>query len=167
MRADSLFIAVLLFFSLLLGCTNRDDSIDLLSQEKPLLLPLKASAFFGYFLKEDLKVGQESSNGDVIRFLNFPRFKAVIADGKTVNRLKKITSNWVPLCLVALKGDKRYFLVVKRELLKEPTPLIKLVKGWNYGVELLKDPAVVYYLTGKRELRAFKFLACEGRDEVK
>ncbi len=166
MRADSLFTVFLLLLSLLLGCANKDDSIDLLSQEKALLLPLKASDFFGYFLKEDLKISQESSNGDVIRFLNFPRFKAVIADDKTVNRLKKITGNWVPICLVALKGDKRYFLIVKRELLKEPTLLIKLIRGWNYGVELLKDPAVVYYLTGKRELRAFKFLSCEGRDEV-
>ncbi len=165
MKTGSLFIAVFSLLSLLFSCAYRDDSVYLLSQRKALLLPVEASSLFGYFLKEGLKVNGEYTEGEVIKFLNFPYYKVVIADSKTVKKLSKISDNWIPLCLVALKGDEKYFLVVKRELFEKPSTLIKLVKGWNYGVILLKDPAVVYYLTGRRELTGFKFLSCEGGNE--
>jgi len=173
MNRDSLLTILLLAVALLLGC-HFENRVYVLTATSTLSLPFKASQFVGYFDREglDLRVDEAGTPAELINLLNFSKYSAVICDGQVADKLTSLSKKWKKICLVAVKtgeGEpikkRNYYLLVKERLLFNTELLIKLVRGWNYGTELLKDPAVVYYLTGKGELRGVKFLKCKGTNE--
>ncbi|WP_456341866.1 hypothetical protein [Thermovibrio sp.] len=173
MNRESLLIALLLLFSLLTGC-HTGERIYVISSDKEVLLPIKASQFFGYFSKRKIEVRTDSTKDteELIRLLNFSKYTVVITDRKTGKKVENLSRKWKEICTVAIKRRKikpikreRFVIIVKERLLKRPKELVELLKGWNYGVDLLKDPAVLYYLTGKDRLKGIKFLKCQGSNE--
>jgi len=166
-------ITVLLSLLFLISCYGQKE-LYLLTQNPRLATPLEASNFWGFFEKEGIsvKVDSASSPDELINLLNFSRYSALIADQELASRLSRLTKRWKRVCVVAVKREegapikkKTYYLLVKEGLLYDTELLVKLIKGWNYGTELLKDPAVLYYLTGERELRGIKLLKCTGLNE--
>jgi len=156
----------LIFF--LVNCSNNRP-IFVLSSSPELQLPLKASKFFGFFEKNsiDLQVEETTGGRSLIKFLNFSKYSVVITDRETAERIEKLSPRWNLLCTVALKKkanvpinkeEGEFVLLVKDTLFKRKRELITLIKGWNYGVDLLKDPAVVKLLVG-REL-SYRFHKC-------
>jgi hypothetical protein len=173
MNRESLLTLLLALLLLLSGC-HDERRLYLLTQSSRLALPLEASHFWGFFEKEgiSLRVDSASTPEELINLLNFSKYSALIADQEVASRLQRLTKRWKTVCVVAVKRErgapirkKTYYLLVKERLLYDTELLVKLVKGWNYGVELLKDPAVLYYLTGERELRGIKLLKCTGTHE--
>lgn len=161
-------IGLLLLIFFLVNCSNNRP-IFVLSSSPEILLPLKASKFFGFFEKNgiDLQVEETSGGRSLIKFLNFSKYSVVITDRKTAERIEKLSPRWNFLCTVALKKKANvpinkekgeFVLLIKDTLLTKKRDIISLIKGWNYGVDLLKDPAVVKLLVG-REL-SYRFLKC-------
>jgi len=173
MNRESLLTLLLGLLLLLSGC-HDERRLYLLSYGSEVLLPLKACHFTGCFDREELSVRAETARtpAEFIRLLNFSKYSAVIATGGLADRLTSLSGRWKKVCLVAVKKERsspiregKYYLLVREDLLYDTERLVKLVKGWNYGVDLLKDGAVVYYLTGSGEVRGLKFLKCKGTDE--
>ena len=165
-KPAGLLIALLIF--LLTGCSN-ERPVFVISSFPQLMLPFKASKFFGFFDKQGIDIKLDSvPNGDsLIRFLNFSKYTVVITDAETAKRIEELSPRWSPICTVALKkGKKRpikdgkgeFLLLMKDTVLNRQKEAISIIKGWNYGVDLLKDPAVVK-LFSEKEL-PYKFLYC-------
>ena len=163
-------IIILLTTIFLLGC-HHEEKFYAITSDRQVSLPFKASKFFGYFKKRgiDLKIDSTKNTKELIKFINLSKYTIVITDEKTGKKVESLSENWKKICTVALKFNKkvptekkRFILIVKNRLLKRKEKLIEILKGWNYGVDLLKDGAVVYYLTGKEKLEGIKFLKCQG-----
>jgi len=161
MNRDSLLTLLLGFLLLLSGC-HDERRLYILSYGSKVLLPVKACHFTGCFDREGLSVRAETaqSPSEFIRLLNFSKYSAVIATKDLADRLTSLSGKWKKVCLVAVKkegsspiSEGKYYLLVRDDLLYDTELLVKLVRGWNYGVDLLKDGAVVYYLTGSGEVR--------------
>ncbi len=161
-----LLITLLIFF--LTGCSN-EKPVYVISSSHQLLLPFKASKFFGFFDKQEIDLQLDSvPNGDsLIRFLNFSKYTVVITDAETARRIEELSPRWLPICKVALKKKENYpiterrggfVLLMKETLLRNQKEAVAVIKGWNNGVDLLKDPAVVKLLSAEK--LKYKFLHC-------
>jgi len=173
MNRESLLRIVALALFLIFSCHSRE-RVYVLSPSSELSLPFRAASFFGFFDKEglELKVDVASNPSQLINLLNFSKYSVVIADRKVALKLSVLSNKWVKVCLVALKSgseepikDGKYYLMAKERLLLDRKAFFTVVRGWNLGVELLNDRAVLYYLTGLEELRGIRFLKCKGTDE--
>ena len=164
-RLAGLLITLLIF--IFAGCSD-ERPVYVISSSPQLLLPFKASKFFGFFDKQGIDLQLDSvPNGDsLIRFLNFSKYTVVVTDAETAKRIEELSPRWSSICTVALKkgknsikGRKRKFLLlVKDTALNRQKEAVNIIKGWNYGVDLLKDPAVVKLLSAKA--LSYKFLHC-------
>jgi len=170
MNRESLLKALLFLLLLLSGC-HSGERLYVIAQGKELLLPIKASQFFGYFQKRELEVKTDyvEKPEELIRLLNFSKYTVVITDRETARKVENLSRKWKKICRVAVKMEEgapikreEFVILVKKRLLSRPRELLTVLKGWNYGVDLLKDSAVVYYLTGKESLKEIKFLKCQG-----
>ena len=159
---------IFVFYLFITGC-NSEKPIYVISSSPQLQLPLKASKFFGFFDKNGLNIQLDSvENSDsLLRFLNFSKYSVVLTDSKTAQKLEELSSRWQQICTVALKRCKgrpiigkkeKFVLLMKDSLLKRQKDAVKLVEGWNYGVDLLKDPAVVKLLSAKEV--PYRFFHC-------
>ena len=161
-------LIVILAFLALSGC-NNERAVYVISSNPELHLPFKASKFFGFFDKRGIKLHCDTApdSNSLIRFLNFSKYTVVITDLKTANKLKNYTSRWSSICVVAFKKNEnklnnprgKFVLLMKDSLLKKHKEAVSIIKGWNYGVELLKDPAVVMLLSPEGKIH-LKFLQC-------
>ncbi len=161
-----LWIAFFLIPAFLSGCSDKKP-VYIISSSSQLQLPFKASEFFGFFDKNELNIQLDSvPTGDsLVRFLNFSKYTVVITDQETAKKIEKLSSKWQQICTVALKKNKnspinngKYILLMKDSLLKKQKEAMKVIEGWNYGVDLLKDPAVVKLLSA--EGSSYRFLYC-------
>lgn len=152
-----LFVVVFLF-----GCSS-ENPIYVISSSSQIDLPFKASKTFGFFDKENINIQLDSTPGglSLIRFLNFSKYTVVIANSRTARKIESLSSHWIPICTVARKNStigETYILLIKDSLLKKRSIAISIIKGWNYGVDLLKDPAVLRLLT--EEKVPYRFFRC-------
>jgi len=165
-KLAGLLITLLIF--LLTGCGN-ERPVYVISSSPQLLLPFKASKFFGFFDKHGIDLQLDSvPNGDsLIRFLNFSKYTVVITDAETAKRIEELSPRWSSICTVALKKGEKYpirdrkgklLLLMKDTVLNKQKEAVNIVKGWNYGVDLLKDPAVVKLFSVKD--LSYKFFYC-------
>lgn len=159
---------IFILYLFITGCST-ERPIYVISSSPHLQLPLKASKFFGFFDKNGINLQLDSvENSDsLLRFLNFSKYSVVLTDLKTSRKLEKLSSKWQQICTIALKrnkekpiiGEKEKFVLLMRDsLLKRHKDAVKLVEGWNYGVDLLKDPAVVKLLSAKEV--PYRFFHC-------
>jgi hypothetical protein len=173
MNRESLIkaITVILLALLLLSC-HHDEKLFVISSEKKLLLPLKASKFFGYFKNKGVEVivDYAPEEEELINFLNFSKYGAIITTKEIAQKITTLSKKWKLICKVGIKISRgapikkeEYVLLVRGKLIRKVQPVVILVKGWNYGVELLKDPAVLYYLLGEKELKGIKLIKCQGK----
>ena len=157
-----------LLSSFLCGCKDNRP-IYVISSSPQLQLPFKASKFFGFFDKHNLNLQLDSApNSDsLLRFLNFSKYSVVITDSGTAEKIEALSSKWVKICTVALKkqklhpikkGNGKFILLMKESLLSRKKEAIKVIEGWNYGVDLLKDPAVIRFFSA--ETVPYRFLRC-------
>lgn len=162
-------LAIVLLLLMLYSC-NNDRTIYVISSDPELQLPFKASKFFGFFEKKGIKLQCDTTpdSSSLIRFLNFSKYTIVITDAKTVTKIENYTKRWIPICVVAFKRKEnnlniskrgRFILLMKDSILKKRKEAIAIIKGWNYGVELLRDPAVAMLLSPKKEIQ-LKFIQC-------
>ncbi|ADU97369.1 hypothetical protein [Thermovibrio ammonificans] len=167
MAKGRVVLVVLALLALVTGCFG-EPRVGVIGEEHTLLLPFEASKFLGYFQKNGLEVSLDWANGtELISLLNFSKYKAAVVDGTTARKIEEFSKEWVKLCKVAVKTKggkpikgKQFFLLIRKELLREPEETVVLVKGWNSGVDALKDPAVVYALTGEEAVRGYRFYSC-------
>ena len=161
----TLFLFVLL---LLYGCSGGKP-IYIISSSQDLQLPFRASEFFGFFDKAGMEVQLDSApdGSSLIRFLNFSKYTVVITDSETARKIENLSSRWSSICTVALnkkgkepisKGEGEFILLMKDVLLNRQKAAVNVIKGWNYGVDLLKDPAVVELLSKGNV--PYRFLHC-------
>ncbi len=225
-------IILFLILTILWGC--RESDIVLITNNKTLLLPVKASIFSGFYSKEKLSVDTDfvHRSNELIRFLNFSKYNTVITDEETASFLEKSSKNWITLCTVAIKepsvyllkkldskieksnrpiyalkrikkfipkeklqnvilidnleellkkpiilhtevlpgyeivrteGKIEYKLLIRRKLLSTEKLIVKFVRGWNYGIDLLKDPAVLEVVSSELQTKLpsdLKLLKC-------
>jgi hypothetical protein len=169
-RHLSKILFIVLAWGLLLlsfGC-SQERRIVVLTDDPNVLIPLKASQFTGFFNSKGVELQTDAApEGKLISFLNFTKYNAVITEGEKVKKIKEYSDDWLEICPVAVKTLKekpirreKFYLLIKKELLQRPKLTINLIKGWNFGVYALKDPAVVFALTGKENLQGYRFLLC-------
>ncbi len=162
-------ILVLIFILLFAGCSVKK-RIFVITSNGTLLLPFEAAEFLGYFEKVGVELEEESAGSpqDLLRFLNFSKYSLAVADEALARKVQKGSERWLGLCEVAEdRKGRRYVLLVKEGLLRNKEVLIKVVKGWNLGVESLQDPALLVALTGKEVLGGLKFRKCAGKYEAR
>lgn len=163
LKTFSFFVLLLLY-----GC-NGGKPIYIISSSQDLQLPFRASEFFGFFDKEGIEIQLDSApdKSSLIRFLNFSKYTVVITDSETARKIENLSSRWSSICIVALnkkekkpisKGKKEFVLLMKDVLLNRQKEAVNIIKGWNYGVDLLKDPAVVELLSKGNV--PYRFLHC-------
>jgi hypothetical protein len=149
----------------LFSCGQTD--VNVITNEKFLLSPIKAAEFFSFFSKENLNVSTDvvSSSQELIKFLNFSTYNVVLTDKKTADFITSKLSDWVKLCKIAEWRGDFYYLLVKNSFLKKQKKVIAFLKGWGSGIDYLKDPAVKKVLEREERIyipKGIKFFSCEG-----
>ncbi|WP_163329226.1 hypothetical protein GFV12_07355 [Desulfurobacterium thermolithotrophum] len=168
------FILSLFSIFIICGCNSNDD-ITLITNDKYLLIPLKATNFCGYFQKNKIEIQMDSVGSEkiLVRFINFSKYNSIITDEKTTNYILSNSKSWIKLCMVAVekvsntpKIKTKFYLLVKKTLLNNRKKIVTLIKGWNQGVYLLKDPFFQDFLLKEERLkysRNKKFILCTER----
>jgi len=162
-----LWIVLFLFSVFTAGC-NSERTVYTISSPSQLQAPFKASKFFGFFDKNGINLQLDSApNRDsLVRFLNFSKYSVVLTDSETAKKIENLSPRWKQICTVALKKTgkspiskpTKFVLLMKDSLLSRQKEAVKVIEGWNYGVDLLKDPAVLKLLSV--EGNSYKFLYC-------
>jgi len=148
-------ILFVLFAIIITFSCSSNKTVFVISSEQQLLLPLKAANFFNFFgrMGEVVKIDCISSADDLIKFLNFSKYSVIITDRTTVQRVTELSDNWIVICKVG-ENHHDYFLLAKKSFVLEKDWFVKFVRGWNFGVDALKDPAVLKAInSGSEELR--------------
>ncbi len=162
--ASYLIILIAIFF--LQGCSEED--VVLITYERFLIVPLEASVFSGFYQKKGVVLDYDivDSRDELMRFLNISSYNAVITDAES-SKLLEESKTWVPICTVAVfKGIKKFKLLVKKDLFRKKEKLVGFLKGWDYGVDLLKDPAVLKIVLDRLKIESIgdvKFFKCGRR----
>lgn len=160
-------LSIVLFSVFTAGCSS-ERTVYTISVSSQLQAPFKASKFFGFFDKNELDLQLDSvPNGNsLVRFLNFSKYSVVLIDSKTAKKIESLSPRWKQICTIALKKTRKstiskptkFVLLMKDSLLSRQKEAVKVIEGWNYGVDLLKDPAVMRLLSLKGN--PYKFLYC-------
>ena len=106
-----------LFFILLLtlsGC-RKNEEINILSDEKYLLLPFYIEKTYGKLQTKDVKINlfSVSNSADFIKLLNLTKYNVIITDNITFGFLKSTDNSWIKICEVAVKKPAIYKLLRK------------------------------------------------------
>ena len=162
---NSLLLLCMCVF-VLFSCGQTD--VNVITNEKFLLSPIKAAEFFSFFSKENLNVSTDvvDSSQELIKFLNFSTYNVVLTDKKTADFITSKLSDWVKLCKIAEWRGDFYYLLVKSTLLRKSDVVVSFLKGWNDGVDYLGDFAVMRVLKDEDRMeipKGLKFLYCQGR----
>ncbi len=157
----------LLSLSIFTVFSCNQSKVDVITSEKFLLSPIRAAEFFSFYSKRGLNVCVDAvdSPKKLIRFLNFSTYNVVLTDKKTADFITSNLNSWVKLCKIARWRGDFYYLLVRNSLLKEQKLVIAFLKGWNFGVDCLKDPAVVRVLEERDGIflpKNVKFFSCKG-----
>ena len=154
---------IILLALMFVSCSNHE-RLFVISLDSSFLLPFKASEFFGFYEKYKVQVCLDSAQKreELIRLLNFSKYAAVIVDKEMASKIEELSTRWKAICVVGSRGSEQFVLLIKKGLTRKKNLVLTFIKGWNYGVNLLKDRAVLYYLTGKKELPEVRFQKCQG-----
>ncbi|WP_457567623.1 hypothetical protein [Desulfurobacterium sp.] len=109
------FLITVAFFLLLSGCKEYSE-INILAENKYILLPFYAEKAYGklHIKNSIITLNHSRNSAEFIKLLNLSKYNIIIVDNVTYDFIQTIDNSWIKICSVGEK-EPAVFKMVKRK----------------------------------------------------